>query len=105
MNTDQRDQTAQLAAFYNGNPAAIARRLGLPHTDVAAVFDTVAFTDLVQKYEGRLIQHAAAGLAELDLPIQATRARLSRGSHNQQVSLARDICVRLPLARRWPADE
>ncbi len=102
MNASQRDRAAALHAFYAANPASIARKLGLPFNDIAIAFDTVAFTDLIKRHEDRLIRHAIAGLSELNLPIQAMKTRLAEGSHMQRVSLARDICVRLPHNRRWP---
>ncbi len=102
MNADQRDRAAQLAAFYNGTPAAIARRLGLPFSDVAVAFDSVQFTDLVKRHENRLIAHAIEHLYELNVPAQEVQRRLKEGAHGQKVTLARDLCVRLPHNRRFP---
>lgn len=103
MNADQRDRAAQLAAYYAATPSQISRRLGISFEGLCVAFDQIDFIDLVRHHEGRLVQHALDHLYEVDLPTQSIKHKMAEASHKQRVSLARDICVRLPPHHRWPS--
>ncbi len=102
MDAETKARIVQLAARYNGGPARIADKLGLFVGDVARLFDTTQFQDARKFEEDKIIRWARDHLQSLDVPYQAAVKKFRDAAHSEKIELARGICHRLDINRRWP---
>ncbi|NOZ71264.1 MAG: hypothetical protein GXP38_05015 [Chloroflexi bacterium] len=102
MTPETKARIVQLAARYNGGPGRIASKLDLFVGDVARFFDSQQFQDVRKVEEDKIIRWAMDHLQLIDIPYQSTLKQFRDSAHAAKIELARGICHRLDINRRWP---